>query len=220
MNPQRNLIQQMAGLKEVPVFFRWGRNNASARATLEAGSIRVQNAIDDCLLCLTSIATRFDIKEKVPKSKLIMSALERTKRNLQRLITFDIYFTWQAKYYIDSALSPIERLMQDYHWGDMSRAYVLQFEDGNIYQRIDVYNSNVYFCRTLMDATLVFTQVEVDIIAEALQLTPLHDSEFQVRGDLGFPPTYAMQNDVGNMVRPRAMAQRWYNYSDKILHKI
>lgn len=218
MNPQRNLMQQVAGLREVAGCFRWGLRATLAQDTLSAGICRVQNAIDDCMEVLAPSAFRQEIKMEVEGAEELLYLFEKAKRNLSHLNKQDIYFKRRATKEIGKAVAPLQRIFIEYEWGDPDHSCMLFADAGCLYQGIDVRNDCIIYCASPLDATIIFSMVEARMVEAALCRVDCGMLHPQVVSQLRLPSNFFEQDDVGKIVTPSRLVARWKSEAERGVH--
>ena len=219
MNPQRNLIQQVMGLRAVADCFKWGFRAMLAQDTLSAGICRVQNAIDDCVEAVAPAAFRYEIKEEVEGAAAYLERFEKVKRNLMRLNDEDIYFRFQAVRELNHTLAPLQRIFMDNNWGDIDHSCVLFAQPGCLYQSIDTQNNCVIYCTSPLDATIVFSIVEARMIEAALCRIDCEMLHPKVTSHLNLSEQFFEQDDTGKLVTPERLVSRWRSEAERGVHR-
>ena len=225
MNPQRNLLLQIKGLHEVPNCFRWGLHNQQALCILDAGIVRVQNAIDDCLNSLVPNGLLYEIKTVVPGAGAFLSTFERTKRNLGRLQDRDIRFAWQARSEINHALFSLESLLQEHNWGSIDCACMLYAGPSLLFQKVraDICelpgDEDILYCASPLDATIIFSMIEARIIEAVLSHVNCSQLHPQVVSQLGLSKHFFEQDDTGSLLPPATLVSAWKGEAIRGVHE-
>lgn len=169
MNPQKNLMQQLDALHEVFSAHDFHLYNAQSSATLHTGALRVIHLMADCLNTVAPLAVRQDITRDIPGAFEYVSAFDRTRRGLKKILFTRFTFNWQVALKLNALLAPLDKLLMRNAWRRLDNACLLMNENGEFYKSINFKSEQILFCNSFLDASILFSALEARMVVTSMR---------------------------------------------------